>query len=104
MDNYKPKSGSKKKTKASQPWLPTLKLHIYEQDILLSPTAWLSDTIVNASQDLLKKQFPNISGLALGLVMNFTIQTGEFVQILHTTEGHWLTISTLALHHSDVNV
>ena len=104
---YKSKSGSKKKTKASQPWLPTLNLHISEQDILLSPTAWITDTIVNAAQHLLKKQFPSISGLqdvALGLVMNFNIQTGEFVQILHTAEGHWLAISTLGLHHPDVNV
>ena len=108
LDTYafQSKSGSMKKTKASQPWLPTLNLHISEQDILLSPTAWITDTIVNAAQNMLKKQFPSISGLqdvALGLV-NFNIQTGEFVQILHTAEGHWLAISTLGLHHPDVNI
>ena len=29
----------------------------------------------------------------------FTIQTGEFVQILHCRSGHWLTVSTIGAEH-----
>ena len=34
--------------------------------------------------------------------MSFEIKTGEFVQILHTGEGHWVTISTVAREHPNV--
>ena len=43
----------------------------------------------------LSKQFPSIFGLqdvVLGYVMNFSVQDGEFLRILHSV-NHWVTIS-----------
>ena len=78
-------------------WLPSLNLSQTDKDILLSPTAWITDSIVNAAQQLLREQFPQLPGLqdvSLGLTMAFDIMPGEFLQILHTSQGHWLTVST----------
>lgn len=44
---------------------------------------------------LLRKQFPDINSLqsvSLGQVMNFKMQNGAFLQILHSSDNHWLTI------------
>jgi len=78
--------------------IPDLGLSERDQFTLLSPTAWLTDKIINATQKLLKAQSPDVSGFqsvacGLTLTMNFNIEAGELIQILHT-EGHWLTIST----------
>ena len=87
-------------------WLPELKLFELDKDALLSPTGWLTDSIINAVQKILRKQFPDVSGLqdtGLGLLCNFTILKGEFIQILHSP-GHWLTVSTVGLAHPHVAV
>lgn len=77
-----------------------------DRQILLNPVGWLSDGIINAAQCLLKKQFPDIHSLqkvSLGHVMNFCIQRGNFVQILHSN-NHWLTVSSIGLEHPKVKV
>ena len=74
---------------------------------MLNPTAWLTDSIINAVQTLLKKANPLMSGLqsvVLGNTMSFDIEPGEFVQILHNGHGHWLTISTVGNMHPQVQV
>ena len=51
---------------------------------------------VDAAQTLLKQQFPHIQSLqnvTKGMTMSFYIQTGAFVQILHS-DGHWFTVSS----------
>lgn len=88
-------------------WLPFLNLSQTDKDILLSPTAWITDSIVNAAQQLLGEQFPKLHGLqdvSLGLNMAFDIMLGEFLQILHISQGHWLTASTIGVEHSKVKV
>ena len=69
---------------------------------------WINDDIINAAQKLLAQQFPYISGLqnvAIGLTMSFSIQTGEFLQIIDTTYHHWITISTIGVQNpSEVRV
>ena len=69
---------------------------------------WINDDIINAAQKLLAQQFPYISGLqnvAIGLTMSFSIQTGEFLQIIDTTHHHWITISTIGVQNpSEVRV
>ena len=55
----------------------------------------------------MKKENPLVSGLQnvnLGLTNNFDIQTGEFVQILHTGQGHWHVISTIGNKRPEVDV
>ncbi len=43
-------------------WLPELKLSQSDQEVLLCPTGWLTDNIMNAAQHLLQNQFPNVEG------------------------------------------
>ena len=33
----------------------------------------------------------------------FEVETGEFVQIIHTGEGHWHVVSTIGMQHNNVN-
>ena len=71
----------------------------------MSPTGWLNGNIINAAQDLLKKQFSNLHGLQdvnLGLVVNFKVSQHEFVQILHSSPDHWVAISTIGVEESNV--
>lgn len=87
-------------------WIPELGLSTYDRDVLLS-NGWLTDSIVNAAQTLLRKSNPIISGLqdvTLGLTMSFEVEPGEFVQILHNGAGHWITISTVGTNHPGVQV
>ena len=100
---YEPKEPPKE----DQPWIPDL----CERDwfTLLSPTAWLTDDIINAAQKLLKTQFPAVSGfqsVVCGLTMKFNVhvELGESIQILHTSQGHWLTDSTFGAEHPEVRV
>ena len=79
-------------------WLPELHLAKSDQDILLNPTAWLTDSLIDAAQMLLMKVNPAMQGLqsvTRGITMNFDVEPGKFVQILHNGHGHWLTISTM---------
>lgn len=36
-------------------WFPELSLTKSDRDVMLSPTAWLTDSVVNAAQTLMKK-------------------------------------------------
>ena len=83
-----------------------MKLLQYDKKVLLDPVGWLNDSIVNAAQHLLKEQFPALGSLqdvALGLVMNFQIQNGDFLQIIHSNY-HWLTVSSIGLQYPNVRV
>ena len=93
--------------KRPKPWIPDLELTQTDRDTLLSSIAWVTDSIVNAAQSLLKKANPRMAGfqsVALGLTMSFDVEPGEFVQILHSGHGHWLTISTVGTQHPEVQV
>lgn len=83
-----------------------MKLFEFDKKVLLDPVGWLNDSIINAAQELLQKQFPGLGSLqdvALGVGMNFKIQSGDFVQILHSND-HWLTVSSIGLQHPNVQV
>ena len=88
-------------------WLADLNLHQSDKEVLLSPTPWLTDSIINAAQQLLRKQYPHLPGLqdvSLGLTMSFNVQRGEFLQILQTSQDHWLTVFTIGVQHPRVKV
>ena len=70
---------------------------------------WLNDAIINAAQQLMKddKYLLPVEGLQnpiLGQTLSFEVQTGEFVQILHSGGNHWITISTVGTEHAHVRV
>ena len=57
---------------------------------------WLSDESINLAQTILFKNFPLISGFedtSLGPLNMFSVQTGEFVQVLYGND-HWVTVSS----------
>ena len=57
---------------------------------------WLSDESINLAQTILFKNFPLISGFedtTLGPLNMFSVQTGEFVQVLNEN-NHWVTVSS----------
>ena len=57
---------------------------------------WLSDESINLAQSILFKNFPLISGFedtTLGPLNMLSVQTGEFVQVLHEN-NHWVTVSS----------
>ena len=85
-------------------WLLSLDLSHNDKEILLSPTAWTIDTMVNAAQLLLRQQFPKFPGVSLSQTMALNVCASEFVQILHTSQDHWLTVSTIGVKHPTVKI
>ena len=88
-------------------WIPSLNMTQSDKAILKSSNAWLSDSIINAAQLLLKRGNALVGGLQnvnFGLTNSFEVETGEFVQIIHTGEGHWHVVSTIGTQYPDVNV
>lgn len=77
-------------------------------NIILSVTAWLTCTVIDAAQQLLKalpcNRFSGFQSVAVGLTMQFEILDTEFVQILHCNSGHWVTVSTSGCKPSEVMV
>ena len=62
---------------------------------------------MDVSQLLLSQHFPHLNGLqsvTLGRTLAFNNEEDEFVQILHTGKGHWVTISTIGCTTGEVNV
>ena len=79
-------------------WIPELSLHLSDKQQILSPVGWLTDSIIDAAQALLKRDHPHLSGLqtvSKGLTMSYDVQPREFVQILNNGRGHWLVVSTV---------
>ena len=100
VDTYKPK----RKQEKPKHWVKGLTT---AEKSLLSNGDWLNDEIVNASQQLLSAQFPYLGGpqsVILGRTLAFNIEPNEFVQILHTGRGHWVTMSTIGCTAGEVNV
>ena len=96
VESYEPK----RKCYPPKCWIASLELTVLDKDVLLSPTGMLNDSLINAAQKVLKKQFPTVSGLqdvGLGSWMGFRYQAGEFAQVIHTTQDHWVTLSTIGI-------
>ena len=75
-----------------------------EKAILLTPVAWLTDSIIDASQKLLLQTMSSNTGfqsVTLERTLHFEVQSNEFV---HSCHGHWLTISTVGMTHPEVCV
>ena len=91
--------------KPAERWIPELGLLKVDQECL-SPLGWLTDSIMDAAQKLLQRAYV-ISGfqsVTSGLTMNFDVKAGEFVQILYTGIGHWVTVSTIGTVHPTVSI
>ena len=75
--------------------------------IILSPTGWLDCDIIHQVYILLSSINPSIEGFqrpTLGPVRNFDIVGGEFIQILHTGNYHWVCVSSIGCLPGKVNL
>ena len=102
VETYVPKKNHRVKM-----WLPDFGLTDDDRQILLNPVGWLTDSIVNAAQNLLKQAAPQVSSLqdvTHGMAHSFNVETGEFVQVLNNQRGHWLLVSTIGCPHPTVHV
>ena len=71
--------------------------------ILLNPTAWLNDNIIDAAQRLLKQYSTAICGFQNTLLgAKFKPETEDFVQILFDGREHWLAVSTVGTKADNV--
>lgn len=71
--------------------------------ILESPNEWLN---VNASQVLLKQQYPKMGGFQntlFGQSLSFRVEKGAFVQVIHGN-GHWLCITRSGHDKGEIEV
>ena len=72
---------------------------------MISKGDWLNDNVISGYQQLLKKQKP-VSGLQdtiLGQSLQFSVESKEFVQVLHVFGSHWVAISTVGCEKGEVN-
>ena len=92
--------------KPAEMWIRELGLFKVDQECLLSRSGWLTDSIINAAQKLLQMAYATsgFQSVTHGLTMTFDVTAGEFVQILHTGIGHWVTVSTIGMVHPTVRV
>ena len=64
---------------------------------------WLDDENINKVMELIKKQFPHLTGLHNCLIghthQSFPKTDGAFIQILHVNENHWITVQNVPQLH-----
>lgn len=81
-----------------------------DKNILVSYSgrkAWLNARLINAGQKLLRVRFPNVGGLqdvTKQDTLSFEKEEGEFVQILHCNENHWICVSNVGCKPGVVEV
>ena len=99
-------SGSIGSTEVINWWMKDLNLLITDKEILQKRGEWFNDSIINASLDILRKQFPDIRGFQNCLLMTVKCEKSKNwvydqkhkfhpiesgVQIHHTGKSHWVT-------------
>ena len=93
--------------KSPPKWIPELNLFCSDKQVLLDPNGWVTDSIIDAAQDLIKMVNPVIGGLqkiCCGLAMSFKVESDEFIQIVTTGNSHWILLSTVGTEHPTVLV
>ena len=78
-------------------WIQELTLFPSDRKSLINGR-WLNDAVITAGQKLLKDAYPHIGGLQptiLGMTLAFEVQRGEFLQVLHINDNHWITASNI---------
>lgn len=67
----------------------------------------LTDVSINVSQIMLHNQFLLCEGLedsSLGTTFQYSVSGGEFAQIIHTGQCHWVAVSNIGCKKGVVNV
>ena len=97
---------TKVSTCSSEKFAPIAKLNEEHFNLVLSPYGWLDCDIIHAVHICLQNVNPEVDGLqrpTLGPVKNFTQVNGEFIQILHTGNSHWVCVGTVGCEDETVN-
>lgn len=82
----------------------------WTQQILSSKSAWLNGSIINAAQNLLKKQaagsFVGLQDVALGMTLQFKVVEKDrpFIQILFSNGNHWLATTNAGCPEGKVKI
>ena len=98
-------STEQKKSQGLQVWIP--RLNLLAEDNQAIEGKWLSDRVINAAQELLKSISTSIGGLQNALLaqnLQFTIERDRFVQILHVSGNHWITIANNGCTGGEIKV
>ncbi|PFX19773.1 hypothetical protein AWC38_SpisGene15809 [Stylophora pistillata] len=77
-----------------------------DYNIIKDPTGWLTGDIQHAHV-LIKQENQSIGGFQrpiLGRVRNLDVESGEFIQILHTGSDHWVCVSSIGCTPGIVNL
>ena len=74
----------------------------------ISDNRMLNNSIINAVQKLLKRQFSQANGVqdpVLGQTLNFNVTRNlPFVQVLHDGRIHWIAVSTFNCNEGEINL
>ena len=87
-------------------WLRSLGLSLADRQCLRKG-GWLTDSVINAGQVLLKTDYSQIGGLqptTLGEALGFASQGSAFVQVIHTAGSHWITASNVGFREGVVGI
>ena len=92
-------------------WIKELLLTKSDKSCIENPHGWLNDAIIHAAQSLLKCQSQREKS-GVGGFQNpqfakgyrFRPVEGKFVQVLHVSNSHWITISNIGCGSDSVNV
>ena len=78
-------------------WMKELKLISADRQILQCHRKWVNDRLINAAQQMLRKQYgvPGLEDVGKGETLSMDVHKGEFIQILNVGKVHWVTISTI---------
>ncbi len=71
------------------------------------PDGWLDCDIIHRIQVNLRNLNPHVEGFqrpTLGPSRNFDVDSGKFVQILHTGNSHWVCVSSVGCEPGIVNL
>ena len=74
------------------------------------PGMWLTDIHVDHAQQLLGSRFPSLSGFQSTTTLEkancnqVVAPSGEWIQIIHVNNNHWLTVSNIGCNLGTVNV
>ena len=79
-------------------WIPCLGLRKEDEKILQSSRAWLNDSLINSTHNLLRRQFPNIKGLTNSQYVAAKKSpqcslTSDCIQIHQSEHSHWVVSS-----------
>ena len=82
---------------------------LYPSDIgiLESSRKWLNERLINAGQAMIKKKFPQVSGLqdvGRSDTCTFEEEHGKFVQVLNVHDTHWICVTNVDSKSNEVKV